>query len=53
MFSFFKKVIFGALVLVFFKQPKELGVEVPGKESNHSIEKETKPLTIRELWKIP
>lgn len=36
-----------------FKQPKELGVEVPGKESNHAINKEQKTMTINDLWKIP
>lgn len=43
----------GVVVLVFFKQPKELNVEVPGKESNYAMNKETKTLTAKELWRIP
>ena len=45
----------GCVVLLLFKQPKDLNVEVPGKESNHVANKEAgaKVYTTRELWKIP
>ena len=43
----------GVLVLYFLKSPKELNVEVPGKESNVTSGKETKSLTTAELWAIP
>jgi len=43
----------GGLVLLLFKSPKELNTQVPDKESNVSNQKETKPLTSRELWAIP
>jgi OPA family glycerol-3-phosphate transporter-like MFS transporter 1/2 len=44
--------VLGCLVLLLFKQPKELNAEVPGKEAHYSKESE-KTYTIRELWKIP
>lgn len=46
-------IMMGVLVLMVLKSPKELNVEVPGKESNAVKGKEEKTLTTAELWAIP
>lgn len=45
-------IVLGCLVLLLFKQPKELNLEIPGKEANFSKES-GKTYSIKELWKIP
>lgn len=45
--------IMGSIIVLLFKQPKELNVEVPGKESNSVTPKEQKEMNMRDLWKIP
>lgn len=41
----------GLLVYSFYQSPKELNVDVPGKDA--SSNKESKSLSMFELWKIP
>lgn len=46
-------ILMGFVVLFILKSPKELNTEVPGKESNLTANKETKALSLKELWAIP
>ncbi|KAK3585979.1 hypothetical protein CHS0354_038533 [Potamilus streckersoni] len=43
----------GFLILMFFHQPSEVGIEVPGKDQSNSRKSSGQQLSLLQLWKIP